>query len=62
MKSSKSPQINKTCIRKIILLLPKCSENVHVTLHLTQKHKDRPLTTIPDLGQAHETCGGVKLV
>ena len=22
------------------------------------KHKDKPLTTIPDLGQALETCGG----
>ena len=23
---------------------------------------NKPMTTIPDLGQAHETCGGVKLV
>ena len=23
---------------------------------------DKPMTTIPDLGQAHETYGGIKLV
>ena len=26
------------------------------------KQKDKPMTAIPDLGQAHETCGGDKLV
>ena len=25
------------------------------------KHKDQPMTTIPDLEQAHEASGGVKL-
>ena len=26
------------------------------------KHKDKPMTKIPDLVLAHEICGGVKLV
>ena len=26
------------------------------------KHKDKPVTTIADLAQAHETCGGVQQV
>ena len=26
------------------------------------KQKEKHMTTIPDLGQAHKTCGGVKLV
>ena len=26
------------------------------------KYKDQPITLTPDLGQAHEICGGFKLV
>ena len=31
VKSSKSPQVKKSCIRKIILLLPEYYKNVHET-------------------------------
>ena len=45
-------------MRKIILILPeyyqKCTCNITL-------NTDKTLTTIPDLEQAHETCGGVEL-
>lgn len=49
-------------MRKIYLLLPEYYYTVHVTKHSTQNNEDKPMTTIPDLGQAHDACGGVELV
>ena len=46
-------------MRKIILILPKYYQKC--TCNRTIKNKDKPMTTIPDLAQAHETSGGVKL-
>ena len=50
VKSFKSPQI-KICVNV---------KNTIIKKHI--KHKDKPMNTIPYLGQAHETCVRVKLV
>ena len=58
-KAHKHLRLKIVYLRKIILLL---SEYHKKFTRKNIKHKDKLITTIPDLGQAHKTCGWVKLV
>ena len=51
--------IQKSCMCKINCSYPNI---IKIYIKQNNKHKDKPMTPIPDLVQAHETCGGVKQV
>ena len=36
--------------------------NIIKNVQQNSEHKDKPITTVPDLEQAHEQCVGVKIV